>query len=251
MSEMEIRKAVKERYSKIAVSAESHCRSTGACDADAGVISLDSVPAEASSVNAGCGSPLQLVTPAEGDVVLDLGSGGGIDIFRASQIVGATGKAIGVDATPEMVWRARETKAKYGGKYDNAEFRLGEIEHLPIQSRSVDYIISNCVINLSPDKLAVFRESFRTLKDGGVFAVADITLQNEIPEGARADMDAWSACLAGALTDSDYTNKLLSVGFTDVEIEHISDSNIGEYPFKYYSSHIKAKKPAPASPIAR
>jgi len=252
MSEMEIRKAVKERYSKIAVSAESDCCSTGACDGDSGIISLDSsVPAEASLVNAGCGSPLQLVTPAEGDVVLDLGSGGGIDIFRASQIVGATGKAIGVDATPEMVWRARETKAKYGSKYDNAEFRLGEIEHLPIQSLSVDYIISNCVINLSPDKLAVFRESFRALKEGRVFAVADITLQNEIPESARADMDAWSACLAGALTDSDYMNKLLSVGFTDVEIEHISDSNIGEYPFKYYSSHIKAKKPALASPIAR
>ena len=99
---------------------------------------------------------------------------------------GSSGKAIGVDATPEMVWRARETKAKYGSKYANAEFRLGEIEHLPIGSGSVDYVISNCVINLSPDKLAVFRESFRVLKDGGNFAVADITLQDEIPESARA-----------------------------------------------------------------
>jgi SAM-dependent methyltransferase len=252
MSEMEIRKAVKERYSKIAVSSSSDCCGAGGCESDSGAISLDnSIPAEASSVNAGCGSPLQLVTPAEGDVVLDLGSGGGIDIFRASQIVGSNGKAIGVDATPEMVWRARETKAKYGNKYENAEFRLGEIEHLPVQSDSVDYVISNCVINLSPDKLAVFRESFRALKKGGVFAVADITLQSEIPDTARTDMDAWSACLAGALTDSDYRSKLLSAGFTDVEIEHISDSNIGEYPFKYYSSHIKAKKPAHASAIAQ
>ncbi len=141
-------------------------------------------------------------------MVLDLGSGGGIDIFRASQLVGARGKAIGVDATPEMVWRARETQAKYGSKYSNVEFRLGEIEHLPIPSSSVDYVISNCVINLSPDKLAVFSESFRALKDGGVFAVADITLQSELPADARADMDAWSACLAGALTDSDYRSKL-------------------------------------------
>ncbi|MGA2199452.1 MAG: methyltransferase domain-containing protein [Nitrososphaerales archaeon] len=244
MSETEIRKAVKERYSKIATSSDSSCCGGDGCDVDSGLISLDSsVPAEASSVNAGCGSPLQLVAPVEGDVVLDLGSGGGIDIFRASQLVGTKGKAIGVDATPEMVWRARETQAKYGSKYSNVEFRLGEIEHLPIASGSIDYIISNCVINLSPDKLAVFRESYRALKDGGVFAVADITLQNELPAGARADMDAWSACLAGALTDSDYRNKLLSAGFTGIEIEHISDSNIGEYPFKYYSSHIKAKKP--------
>ena len=194
---------------------------------------------------------MQLVAPAEGDVVLDLGSGGGIDVFRASQVVGAGGRAIGVDATPEMVWRARETQAKYGSKYANVEFRLGEIERLPIPSRSVNYVISNCVINLSPDKPAVFRESFRVLKEGGVFAVADITLQNEVPVSARADMDAWSACLAGALTDADYRSNMLSAGFTDVSIEHISDSNIGEYQFKYYSSHIKAKKPIAASQIAR
>lgn len=204
-----------------------------------------SVPVEASSVNAGCGSPISLISLKEGDTVLDLGSGGGIDVFRASQLVGAGGKAIGVDATPEMVWRARETRAKYGDKYTNAEFRLGEIEHLPIGSDTVDYVISNCVINLSPDKLAVFREAFRALKAGGTFAVADVTLQAEIPESARKDMDSWAACLAGALTDSDYMAKLLGAGFIEAKIEHISDSNIGEYPFKYYSSHIKARKPVP------
>ncbi len=154
------------------------------------------------------------------------------------------GRAIGVDATPEMVWRARETKSKYGDKYANAEFRLGEIEHLPVESNSVDYVISNCVINLSPDKPAVFRESFRVLKEGGVFAVADVTLPKEIPDSARKDMDSWSACIAGALTDSDYERLLKSAGFQDVQIEHVSDSNIGEYPFSYFSSHIKAKKPA-------
>ena len=248
MSELEIRKAVKERYARIATStSESSCCSDDACCGDSSLISLDgSVPVEASSVNAGCGSPLTLINPKAGDVVLDLGSGGGIDVFRASQEVGPSGRAIGVDATPEMIWRARETKAKYGEKYANAEFRLGEIEHLPVDSNSVDYIISNCVINLVPDKLAVFRESFRVLKAGGTFAVADVTLQNEIPESARKDMDSWSACIAGALVDADYKSKLQAAGFTGVEIEHISDTNIGKYPFRYYSSHIKAIKPAAA-----
>ncbi|MDA4112506.1 MAG: methyltransferase domain-containing protein [Thaumarchaeota archaeon] len=247
MSELEIRKAVKERYSKIATSSDSSCCGGDGCN-DSDLISLgESVPVEASSVNAGCGSPLLLVTPKAGDVVVDLGSGGGIDIFRASQLVGETGRAVGVDATPEMIWRARETKSKYGDKYANTEFRLGEIEHLPIESNSVDYVISNCVINLSPDKPAVFKESFRVLKEGGTFAVADVTLQKEIPESARKDMDSWSACIAGALTDSEYERLLTRAGFQGVEIEHVSDSNIGEYPFSYFSSHIKAGKPTAGS----
>lgn len=241
MSELEIRKAVKERYAKIAVTSDSSCCAGGDCGDQ---LSVDfAVPAEASAVNAGCGSPLLLIKPEEGDVVVDLGSGGGIDVFRASQLVAASGKAIGVDATPEMIWRARETKSKYGDKYANAEFRLGEIEHLPIESNSVDYVISNCVINLSPDKLAVFRESFRVLKEGGVFAVADVTLQKEVPEGARRDMDSWSACIAGALTDVEYERLLIDAGFRGVEITHVSDSNIGQYPLEYFSSHVKARKP--------
>lgn len=247
MSELDIRKAVKERYTKIATSSDSASCGDSGCCGGSNLVSLDgSVPAEALSVDAGCGSPLTLVNPSEGQVVLDLGSGGGIDVFRASMMVGATGKAIGVDATPEMVWRARETKSKYGDRYANVDFRLGEIEHLPIDSDSVDYIISNCVINLVPDKLAVFRESHRVLRDGGTFAVADVTLQSEISESARDDMDSWSACIAGALTDSEYKAKLLAAGFGEIEIEHVSDSNIGNYPFKYYSSHIKARKPRPS-----
>ena len=243
MSELEIRQAVKERYAKMASNSDSSsCGEEGCCSSDP--ISIgEAIPVEASSVNAGCGSPLLLVSPKQGDVVLDLGSGGGIDIFRASQLIGVSGKAIGVDATPEMIWRARGTKSKYGDKYANTEFRLGEIEHLPVESNSVDYVISNCVINLSPDKPATLRESYRVLKEGGVFAVADVTLQNEIPETARKDMDSWSACIAGALTDSEYRSLLDGAGFQDVEIEHVSDSNIGKYPFKYFSSHITAKKP--------
>ncbi len=235
----------RERYAKMATSSDSKCCNEDDCCTVSDLTPKgEAVPVEASSVGAGCGSPLLLVSPKEGDVVLDLGSGGGIDIFRASQLVGEKGRAIGVDATPEMVWRARETKSKYGDKYENAEFRLGEIEHLPVESNSVDYVISNCVINLSPDKPAVFRESFRVLKEGGVFAVADVTLPKEIPDSARKDMDSWSVCIAGALTDSDYERLLKAAGFQDVQIEHVSDSNIGEYPFSYFSSHIKAKKPS-------
>jgi len=249
MSEIEVRRAVKERYAKIATTSVSDCCGDDGCADQSATISLGmAVPVEASSVDAGCGSPLLLIAPREGDVVLDLGSGGGIDVFRASGMVGKNGRVLGVDATPEMIWRARETKAKYGRKYANAEFRLGEIERLPIESSTVDYVISNCVINLSPDKPAVFSESFRVLKEGGTLAVADVTLPSEIPEGARKDMDSWSACIAGALTDSDYKKLLKRAGFKDIQIEHVSDSNIGKYLFRYHSSHIKATKPT-AGPL--
>jgi arsenite methyltransferase len=244
MSELEIRRAVKDRYSKIASSPGSDCCDTGGCCGDPSMVELDTtVPADASSVSAGCGSPLTLISVKEGDVVLDLGSGGGIDVFRASRLVGARGRAIGVDATPEMVWRARTTMSKYGNKYSNVEFRLGEIEHLPIETGSVDYVISNCVINLAPDKSAVFSEASRVLREGGVFAVADVTLQHELPEEARRDTDSWSACIAGALTDEEYRSMLSAAGFVDVTVEHVSDSNLGDHPVKYFSSHIRARKP--------
>jgi arsenite methyltransferase len=243
ISELEIRKAVKERYAKLGSSKmESGCQTSNSACCNPLIQIGNEIPTEAAAVSAGCGSPLLLVAPREGETVLDLGSGGGIDVFRASTMVGETGKAIGVDATPEMIWRARETAKKYADKYKNVEFRLGEIEHLPIESESMDYVISNCVINLSPDKPKVFRESFRVLKNGGTFAVADVTLPKEIPEDARKDMDSWSACLAGALTDSDYTKLLQNAGFRDIEIEHVSTTNIGEYQFPYHSSHIKARK---------
>lgn len=240
-SELEIRKAVRDRYSKLATSEQPECCGGNSCESPLVQIG-DQVPSEASSVNAGCGSPLLLVSLKQADSVVDLGSGGGIDIFRASQIIGENGKAIGIDATPEMIWRARDTQRKYGDKYRNVEFRLGEIEHLPVESNSIDYVISNCVINLSPDKLQVFRESYRVLKNGGVFAVADVTLPKEIPDEARRDMDSWSNCIAGALTDSEYSRLLREAGFQDISIEHVSTTNIGEYPFPYFSSHIKAIK---------
>jgi len=135
MSEPDIRKAVKDRYQKIALSSDSCCCGSADCCESSPVSEAQGMPVEASSVNAGCGSPLALISPKEGDVVLDLGSGGGIDNFRPSQL-GPGGKAIGVDATPKMVWRARSTKAKYGAKYSNTEFRLGEIEHVPMRAQA-------------------------------------------------------------------------------------------------------------------
>ena len=190
-----------------------------------------------------------MVSPRKGDVVLDLGSGGGVDVFRAALLVGPDGKAIGVDATPEMIWRARETAAKYGNRYANvAEFRLGEIEHLPIESASVDYVISNCVINLSPEKLAVLKESFRVLKPGGVFAVADVTIAGDegwvgsVEKGFS--LDSWSACIAGAITETEYRLLLERAGFRDIEIEHVSQPSTIEGPprLTYQISHIKARK---------
>jgi arsenite methyltransferase len=243
-TELEIRKAVRDRYSKLATTSGSDC--CGGPPSDCRASSLvqigEEIPVEASSVNASCGSPLQLVTLKPGDTIVDLGSGGGIDIFRASQIIGENGRAIGVDATAEMIWRARDTTEKHREKYRNVEFRLGEIEHLPVETSTMDYVISNCVINLSPDKLQVFREAFRVLKPEGTFAVADITLQREIPEEIRKDLDSWSSCIAGALTDAEYAKLLKHVGFKDIKIENISTTNIGEYPFPYFSSHIKARK---------
>lgn len=262
----EIRKAVRERYARLALahtSAEqdsygccgesnaASCRCAVNGDGDhRGGAELVRAPEEALAVSAGCGSPLLMISPRKGDVVLDLGSGGGVDVFRAALLVGPNGKAIGVDATPEMIWRARETAAKYGNRYTNVvEFRLGEIEHLPIESASVDYVISNCVINLSPEKLAVLKESFRVLKLGGVFAVADITIVRNEGQERNAEksfpLDSWSACIAGAITETEYRSLLERAGFRDIEIEHVSQpSTIEGLPprLTYQSSHIKARK---------
>jgi ubiquinone/menaquinone biosynthesis C-methylase UbiE len=180
----------------------------------------------------------------EGDTILDLGSGGGIDVFRASQIVGPKGHAIGVDSTPEMVWRARETSRKYGEKYQNVEFRLGEIEHLPVESDSIDYVISNCVINLSPDKQRVLSEAFRVLRPNGMLAVADITTDAPIPgEMRKTIMDSWSACIGGALSDQEYESLLRKSGFEEIHVEHAS-GRLGEKDgIGFYSSNIRARKP--------
>jgi SAM-dependent methyltransferase len=170
----------------------------------------------------GCGNPRAFAAMKPGEVVLDLGSGGGFDCFLAAREVGDTGRVIGVDMTPEMVSKARANAAE--GGYQNVEFRLGEIESLPVADGSVDVIISNCVINLSPDKTRVYDESFRVLKPGGRLAVSDIVAFAEIPEEVRQDMALYTACVAGASLVTDVEAMLQASGFTDVRVSPKDES---------------------------
>jgi arsenite methyltransferase len=176
---------------------------------------LTSIPAEA-NMGLSCGNPTAIASIRPGEVVVDLGSGGGLDVFLASKLVGPIGKAIGIDMTPEMIDRAR-TNAKKGG-YENVEFYLGTIDHLPLADASVDCVISNCVINLAPDKPAVFREIARVLKPGGRLAVSDIALKGELPVAVAQSMAAYVGCIAGAMRIDDYRKELMAAGFEHVEI---------------------------------
>lgn len=177
------------------------------------------LPGEVTDLSLGCGDPVTLASLQPGQTVLDLGSGGGIDCFLAAKRVGPEGRVIGVDMTPAMLDRARASKAKLGA--DNVEFRLGEIEHLPVPDSSVDVIISNCVINLSPDKLQVIREAYRVLKPGGKLAVSDIVTNGPLPTEIKASLSAWAGCVAGALEVQEYINALIEVGFEEVELSPV------------------------------
>ncbi len=223
MEEEEIKSFVKKRYGKIAESDVSCCSSC-ACESDLmklgkriGYSAKDllNVP-EASNMGLGCGNPVALAALNKGDTVLDLGSGGGIDVFLAAKNVGPTGKVIGVDMTEEMIKRARSTAKKYG--YTNVEFRLGEIEDLPVEDNSVDVIISNCVINLSVDKGKVFREAYRVLKPGGKIMISDLVTEGKMPERIRKSFDAWAKCIAGALERNEYLDTIGKAGFKKVKI---------------------------------
>jgi SAM-dependent methyltransferase len=202
------------------------------------------LPVDISGFSLGCGDPITLANLQPGEVVLDLGSGGGLDCFLASKQVGETGYVIGIDMTPEMLERARQAAAKIG--IENVEFRQGYLEELPVADNSVDVIISNCVINLSPDKPQVFAEIMRTLKPGGRISISDIVTSGELPEAIRRDMQAWGACVAGALDMDDYTAGLMGAGFVEVRLaakdsggetlDGIPEANI-------FSASITALKP--------
>jgi ubiquinone/menaquinone biosynthesis C-methylase UbiE len=176
---------------------------------------LESLP-EGADLGLGCGNPVALASLKEGDIYLDLGSGAGIDCFLAAQKVGKTGRVIGVDMTPEMLDRARENAKK--GNYENVEFRLGEIEHLPVADDSVDIITSNCVINLSPDKSSVFKEAFRVLKPGGRLMISDVVLLKELPQELLDSIEAYVGCISGALLKDEYLEIVKKVGFEEIEI---------------------------------
>lgn len=183
---------------------------------------VSDLPATVTDVAFGCGNPTAIAALTPGQVVLDLGSGGGIDCFLAAKMVGPEGSVIGVDMTPEMIALARKNREKVGAT--NVEFRLGEIEHLPVADESVDVIISNCVINLSPDKDQVFREAYRVLKPGGRLQVSDIVWTRPVPDSVKGDLEQWAGCIAGALLEEDYLAKIRAAGFVDVS------STATEYP---------------------
>jgi SAM-dependent methyltransferase len=177
---------------------------------------LTDLPESVTGASMGCGNPTAIASLKPGDVVLDLGSGGGIDCFLAAKQVGPTGKVIGLDMTPEMIQLARRNAKKVGAT--NVDFRYGEMEEMPLSDASVDAIISNCVINLSLDKDAVFAEAFRVLKPGGRVSVSDIVTNGELPEAVRGGVMAWAGCVAGALDEEDYLDKMRAAGLTDVAV---------------------------------
>ena len=220
MSE-DIRSAVRDRYAQTVRQA-----SKAACGCGCGGASqseqlgyerseLAAIPPEA-DLGLGCGNPTALAGLQPGETVVDLGSGGGLDCFLAAQRVGPGGRVIGVDMTPEMIDRARAAAGK--GGFQNVEFRLGEIENLPVADGTADAVVSNCVINLSPDKGRVFREAFRALKPGGRLLVSDIVLSGELPAQVRKDVELWTGCLAGAVIEQEYLRLIQAAGFSEVSV---------------------------------
>jgi arsenite methyltransferase len=271
---MEIKEIVKEKYGQAALrvgtGGSSCCGASANVDGccvdpitsnlyDAG--QAGQIPEEALLASLGCGNPTALAELHAGETVLDLGSGGGIDVLLSARRVGPTGKAYGLDMTDEMLALARENQRK--ARIENAEFLQGEIENIPLPDNSVDVVISNCVINLSADKDKVLREAFRVLKPGGRFAVSDVVVRGDVPEQVRRSMEMWVGCIAGALQEDAYLGKLMKAGFSNIGIEptrvySIEDARqflVGEgvdvdaiapqVENKFMSAFIRALKPAP------
>ena len=225
MSTTPIQEAVREKYGEIARSVgKTGCCGPSACGCSDPITSdlyssaeTADLPAEAVAVSLGCGNPTALIDLQPGQTVLDLGSGGGIDVLLSAKRVGPDGKVYGLDMTDDMLALARENQRKAGAT--NVEFLKGTIEAIPLPDQSVDVIISNCVINLSDDKDAVLREAFRVLKAGGRFAVSDVVFRGDVPAEIRRSLELWVGCVAGALRDDDYVTKLQTAGFVDAAVE--------------------------------
>jgi SAM-dependent methyltransferase len=236
MSEEEIKQEVRKTYTKVAQAQSSCCESGTRADyAKALGYSVENLPESVTESFAGCGNPTALTSLKEGELVLDLGSGAGLDVFMAAQKVGEAGHVIGVDMTQAMIEKARNNAEKLGAK--NVEFRVGEIEALPVDNESVDVIISNCVINLAPDKGKVFKESFRVLRPGGRMLISDIVLESSLPQETRDEVASYTGCLGGAILKEEYLQLIRDAGFTDVRI-------VSEAPFNIATSaKIEAVKP--------
>jgi arsenite methyltransferase len=239
-----IRESVREYYAAQARSGTSCC---GPSNTLYPVELIGDVPGEVANFSLGCGDPITAAALQSGETVLDLGSGGGLDCFLSAKQVGETGHVIGVDMTPEMLERARASAVRMG--IQNVEFREGYLESLPVEDNSVDVVISNCVINLSPDKPQVFREIFRALKPGGRLAVSDTVTNGPLPEELKKDMQAWGACVAGALDVSEYVTDLIEAGFSDVTVKPKdgSGNELKNMPVeRVFSAIVTATKPARA-----
>lgn len=258
-----IHDAVREHYAERIKNNASCCGPDNCCSTDSNLYPVDllaTLPEGESAISYGCGDPITLASLRPGQTVLDLGSGAGLDCFFAAKKVGDGGKVIGVDMTSEMIERARSSAKRL--KISNVEFRQGYIEELPVDSNTVDVIISNCVINLSPDKSKVFAETFRVLKPRGKLAVSDIVTDGPLPDAVKQSLSAWAGCVAGAVEARDYIGMMEAVGFTDVSITPVFfdketvDSaldemklDVIEYPREdvyeaVYSAKITAYKPA-------
>ena len=254
MSESKIQEAVKEKYgaaAKQVTEGKTACCGGGAslsgCDPITrglyGEAEKGSLPAEAVAASLGCGNPTALAKLQPGEIVLDLGSGGGIDVLLSAKRVGPAGKAYGLDMTDEMLALARENQRKAG--VENVEFLKGTIENIPLPDNAVNVIISNCVINLSGDKDRVLREAFRVLKPGGRLAVSDVVLRGEVPADIRKSMELWVGCIAGALQETEYVEKLGAVGFTGIEVEPTRIYQIEEAREFLEAAGFDAEKIAP------
>jgi ubiquinone/menaquinone biosynthesis C-methylase UbiE len=277
MSSENIKEVVKEKYGeaakRVSSGAGSACCGTSPASAIEGCDPITSnlygegaaaaVPEAALQASLGCGNPTLLAKLQPGETVLDLGSGGGIDVLLSARRVGPTGKAFGLDMTDEMLSLAEENKRKSG--LTNVEFLKGEIESIPLPENTVDVIVSNCVINLSGDKDRVLREAFRVLKPGGRFAISDVVVRGEVPAEIRKSMELWVGCVAGALSESDYRQKLAAAGFEAIDIEATRLYNVDDareflnaagidanaiapkVQDKFISAFVRARKPATAS----
>jgi arsenite methyltransferase len=273
----DIQQAVREKYGALATSVKESsaavkvgCCGPAACGSGDPISSnlyseaeTRGLPVDAVAASLGCGNPTALLALEPGQTVLDLGSGGGIDVLLSARRVGPTGKAYGLDMTDEMLALARENQRKAGAT--NVEFLKGTIEAIPLPDNSVDVIISNCVINLSSDKDAVLREAFRVLKPGGRFAVSDVVVRGDVPADIRRSMELWVGCIAGALEETEYATKLRTAGFADVEVEpwrvyriadaraFLTESGVDvdrlapEVEDRFASAFVRARKPEAAS----
>ena len=271
----DIQQAVRDKYGAFASSVKESSTNAGCCGPTAcgcgdpitsnlySDAETSGLPADAVSASLGCGNPTALLALDPGQTVLDLGSGGGIDVLLSARRVGPTGKAYGLDMTDEMLSLARENQRKAGAT--NVEFLKGTIENIPLPDQSVDVIISNCVINLSNNKDAVLREAFRVLKPGGRFAVSDVIVRGDVPADLRRNMELWVGCIAGALEEKEYAAKLTAAGFADVDVQAWRVYNVDDaraflteggvdvdamaplVEGKFASAFIRARKPAATS----